>query len=47
VEVPDERQLDVREWTRAQLGAEGLAAIAASGIPHADSLTAQWQPRDP
>ena len=27
VEVPTERQLDVREWTRAQLGAEGLAYI--------------------
>jgi hypothetical protein len=26
---------------------EVLAAIAASGIPHADALTAQWQPRDP
>jgi predicted phosphodiesterase len=27
VEVATERQLDVREWTRAQLGAEGLAYI--------------------
>jgi predicted phosphodiesterase len=26
-EVPTERQLDVREWTRTQLGAEGLAYI--------------------
>ena len=27
VEVPTERQLDVREWTRAQLGDDGLAFI--------------------
>ena len=26
---------------------EVLSAIAVSGIPHADSLIAQWQPRDP
>lgn len=26
-EVPTQRQLDVREWTRAQLGADGLAYI--------------------
>jgi predicted phosphodiesterase len=27
VEIPTERQLDVRDWTRAQLGPEGLASI--------------------
>jgi predicted phosphodiesterase len=26
-EIPTERQLDVREWTRAQLGPDGLALI--------------------